>query len=217
MRYYTLAAAVVAAIFFGGQAMADNVHVGNTTNNTTTNNKGGTGIGIGVAKSNSKSSAKASASVSNTSVNVNTAKGGNAHQSQKQGQAQSAKTGDQSVSVGGDNVSYEAAASSAYAPSINPSASCQVPVTLGGQALIGGGSFGTTYTSDDCVQREDTRLYCAFAERGQADGAMCRALADDLPTVRKYKERMAQAKADGTPVAYRSAPASSPSSLYAND
>jgi hypothetical protein len=214
MRKLTFAVATVAAIFFGGQVMASNANnscVGNcpTTNNVTNNttNKGGTGIGVGISKSSSNSSSKssskssASASVNNTSVNVNSNK---------------AQGGEAAASAdnGGISIKHEAAAASAVAPSINPSATCQVPVTLGGQALIGGGSFGTTYTSEDCVQREDTRMYCEIAQRGFADVSTCRALADDLPTVRKYKARMAEQASAGKTSGY--APATEPSATFGN-
>lgn len=212
MRYITLALAVTAAIFFGGQAaMASCVGNCPTTNNVTNNttNKGGTGIGVGIAKS----SANASVHVKNTNVNVN--KNSNKqHQSQgqaqrqAQGQAQGQK---QSANNDGNHQTIEAAASSAYAPSINPSATCQVPVTIGGQAIIGGGSFGTTYTSEDCVQREDTRLYCELSNRNLADKGTCRGLADDLPTVRAYKARVAAqdvSRANNTSVIEQPVPAS---------
>jgi hypothetical protein len=199
MRKAVMAVAFAAVMMVGAAAHAGNTGngcIGNcpTTNNNTynTTNKGGTGIGIGVAKSN----ASASVRVNNTNVNVNKqgqAQGQKQRQSQRQGQEQGQK---QQANNNGNSQTIEAAASSAIAPSINPSATCQVPVTLGGMSIVGGGSLGTTYTSDDCVKREDTRMYCEFAQRDLADKGLCRALANDLPTVRAYRQRVSAAKGD---------------------
>jgi hypothetical protein len=203
MRKGLIVAAFVA--MFATPALAGNTGngcIGNcpTTNNNTynTTNKGGTGVGIGVAKSN----ANASVRVSNKNVNVNKqgqAQGQKQRHSQRQGQEQGQS---QSADNKGNKQTIEAAASSAIAPSINPSATCQVPVSVGGMSIVGGGSFGTTYTSEDCVQREDTRLFCELAQRRLADAGMCRALANDLPTVRAYKARQAEARKTSSSVSY---------------
>ena len=206
MKYFSNIAVVISAVFFLGMCQA--AYAGNnnqggcigncpTTNNIT--NKGG------VAHAN----ASANVTVKNKLTNEQFQ---GQHQGQVQGQVQGQK---QSANNTGNHQTIEAAASSAMAPSINPTALCQVPVTLGGQAIIGGGSFGTTYTAEDCVQREDTRLFCEFALRGMSKPVVCETLLLRLPTVRKLAEELEeQETAQATQGSVVSQPSTPSSDLY---
>jgi hypothetical protein len=200
MRYFTLAAATVAAIFFGGQAIASPGNDGCVGN-------------CGQSSSNSVSNSNSSAAITSTqtqnttnnnvNVNSNVAKGGSASASAKGGNAAaiaaggkggsaSARAGDNanSISVGGTTV--EAAASTAPLASINPTAACQVPVSAG-VGLVGlNTGFGTSYTNESCVQQEQTRFVCEVSGRPGfvTEQGLCRVMMYNLEYVAKARAQM---------------------------
>lgn len=70
------------------------------------------------------------------------------------GQASQSMDGANQQSV---NSSYRAAASTAYAPAIYPTAPCMGSSAIGGQGMSFGFSVGTAWKDEDCNFREDIR------------------------------------------------------------
>lgn len=85
---------------------------------------------------------------------------------QKQEQIQGQE---QVVNVSGDVTQFPRIASSAYAPSMSPSAMCLGVASGGAQGVGFGLSLGKSYESKQCNQRELARM---FAQMGRMDSAM---------------------------------------------
>lgn len=125
------------------------------------------------ARAHSSAGAKAHASNYNHSSNYNSLKSKQV-QGQAQGQLQGQVNGNadntQSTTVEGDNHNYrEIPVSTAYAPSINPTATCMGSTTGGGQGMNVGISLGTTWESENCMYLETAR---SFEQAGYKEDAM---------------------------------------------
>ena len=72
------------------------------------------------------------------------------------------------VSVGGDGAAYMPA-STATAPSINPTATCMGSSTAGGQGMTIGLSMGSSWESENCMHLETAR---SFEQAGYKEDAL---------------------------------------------
>ncbi|MFM0130036.1 hypothetical protein [Paraburkholderia sediminicola] len=160
----------------------------------------------------------------NTNANLN-AQG--QQQGQKQGQQQSANNrqsqtaaGGKSSATGGQatqsmdganqqsvNSSYRAAASTAYAPAIYPTAPCMGSSAIGGQGMSFGFSVGTAWKDEDCNFREDIRTVAVVlgdvqtAEEMECGKAAYREARARM--ARPCRDVMATSQASAQPVEYR--------------
>lgn len=162
-------ALVTALLLVMAQANATgNSNNSNTTNNTyndQTYNQGGT----------------ANASSHNTNLNTNHNSNVNTQgqqQGQLQGQAQStenANNSKQDVTVEGDTYkAKDIPVSTAYAPSIAPTANCALSVSAGVQFMGFGGSFGKAYVDQNCAELEAVRSVSqVLGDKETAEAMMC--------------------------------------------
>lgn len=158
----------------------------NTTNRGGEGGQGGTGIGVGVGIAGASSSSSAigggaNVDVRNTSTNLNNNTNLNSSsnvqgQIQGQGQKQSTENSNNTnINVQGDN--FEARripVSTAFAPSIAPTANCALSVS-GGVSVIGfSGSFGKAYIDENCAALEKVRnVALVLKDVNTAEAMMC--------------------------------------------
>jgi len=131
-------------------------------------------------------------------INVNKAKAkATARQNQKQAQGQvqgqkqttqNSNNAKQNTTVGGTN--FEAAASSAIASSMSPSAQCMGVATGGAQGIGFGISVGKSYESTECNKRELVRVLHTLGQdvaaievactlKGAGETTLCKTLASN--------------------------------------
>ncbi len=144
-------------------ASAFAVNFGDTTNNQ--GGQGGAG-GRGGDGGNAVAGAAAAASASSKSTAVAAQL-----QGQAQGQMQSAKTGDVSVNVAGDQT-YRTAATAYAAPLAASNGTCMGSSSVGAQGTFGL-SFGTTWTDDSCDLRYDAEALRAVGQPAAAVARLC--------------------------------------------
>ena len=119
----------------------------------------------------------------------------NQQQNQEQGQTQStqnANNASQTTTVGGSSLNFEASdnpVSSAYAPTVFPTAPCMGSTTGGAQTGVFGFSIGATWESKDCMMLETAR---SFEQAGYAEDALairCKSkYAKDAPSCKALLE-----------------------------
>jgi hypothetical protein len=137
-----------------------------TSNNGNNNGQGG----------NASASASASAESRNSNTNLNANTNHNA-QMQLQGQMQSTKNSNNAsqstnLTVQGDD--YDIPVSTAYAPSIAPTANCALSVSGGVQVMGFGGSFGKAYIDENCAALEAVRSVSqVLGDKATAEALMC--------------------------------------------
>lgn len=115
--------------------------------------------------------------VKNTNVNTNANIQGQIQgQGQKQGQSQATEnSNNSSLTVQGDNFeSARNAVSTAYAPSIAPTANCALSVS-GGVSVMGfSGSFGKAYIDENCAKLEMVRSVAqVLGDKATSEALMC--------------------------------------------
>ncbi len=138
----------------------------------------GVGVGIGGAGGNSSSvsnGGSVNSDIKNTNVGINTSSN---VQSQIQGQGQKQATensNNSTVTVNGDN--FEAKripVSTAYAPSIAPTAPCALAVNAGVSVIGLSGSFGKAYIDENCAKLEAVRsVALVLGDKETAEAMMC--------------------------------------------
>jgi hypothetical protein len=177
----------------------------NTTNTTNTTNQGGAGGAGGSANSLNTNSANVLGSgnsntdVSSKNYNTNTAaqqqtSKSNAQQSQTQQANNSGVT--TSVAVQGDSVTYEAQkrdpVATAYSNLAAPSAPCMGSSSGGVQTVAVGVSFGTTWTSEGCNDREDIRVASLYGDKDVAEQMIVDKIKGYAAAKEKVEARRAQ-------------------------
>lgn len=212
--------AAAAIILFASSAHATNLF-GNTTNNNQTYNQpqshatanGGTGLGVGVGVGIAAGGSATGGSVGDIrNTNTNTALGGaggsvigsgnssnvNAN---LQGQSQSTSNSNnasQSVTVNGDTFEAQARnpVSTAYAPTIMPTAPCMGSTSGGAQGVGFGFSIGGTWIDENCQLLEQARAVSNLGER-----AVAIEMLNSIPAVSAARKRLADKKSGSTPAA----------------
>jgi hypothetical protein len=184
----------------------------NSRDNTATANggaggAGGAGVRVGIAGARATAGASAGVIGSGNSANQNTnrnsnhatggtATGGTASQTLDGGANNS------SVTVSGDTyASPRFPASTAYAPTIAPTAVCMGSSSIGGQGLTFGVSFGSSWTDSNCMLLEQVRIVATvIGDETTAAEMMC-----DVPAYRAARQRVGNpctaVRADSEPVA----------------
>ena len=146
------------------------------------------------ATSNASNKSYLRATIYNRTTNENA---NNQEQSQKQEQSQNQSTqnannASQSTNVGGSTMNFESSdnpVSSAYAPTVFPTAPCMGSTSGGAQTGLFGFSVGTSWESKDCMMLETAR---SFEQAGYAEDALvirCKSkYAKDAPSCKALNE-----------------------------
>lgn len=176
---FKLKSATIALLLFGSSSAfaTGSIFGGETTNNNQTYNQGGQGgnaTAIAGALAGAGASNHTDVDVKNTNLNTNL-------NTNKQGQAQAQKTenannSSQSTTVQGDTTVFKAPdipVSTAYAPSMSPSAQCMGVASGGVQGMSIGISFGKSYESKPCNQRELARMFAQMGNTKAATQVLC--------------------------------------------
>jgi len=194
---------------------------GPITNSNTNNVAGGTGLGVGVGvgiadvkntlntnisndvRNNASAAVIGSGNSSNDNRNTNTNLNTNnnkqdQNQGQAQGQSQSTKNSNnaqQVTSFTQGDINFEAQkrdpVSSAYSNLAAPSAPCMGSSSVGAQGVGFGISVGSTWTSDECNNREDIRTAYNYGDKAVAEEM----IATSIKGYAEAKQRIADRKA----------------------
>ena len=115
----------------------------------------------------SRAAATGGSSTSNAQGGTGIGYGGNGGQSNANSQ-QTVTT-----AVGGDSYSAPRQAPPAYAPSVQPTASCKNSVNAGASTPFGGVAFGKGTKDTECDLRETARMLAELGDRGDAIALVC--------------------------------------------
>ncbi len=191
MKTTLIILATMAALAIGTTiANADDGSPCNTAKHNCGNGgKGGNGGNGGAGGNSSSTSQSVSVSVSESKA---VAKSGSKS-------SVNARTGD--VNVSGGDTNYRAAASSAAVASIPPTATCQVGVSLGVGVIGVNAGAATSFTDEDCTEREEVRLVCSYAVTDYYHSKLastCLGMINRLKHVRSYNTSLVEAKTSAT-------------------
>lgn len=188
---------VIIAMAFAGSAYAAQTNTGcqgNCPSGGDTTNSGGIGyggsggnasaigVGVGVGIGGTGGSGGAGGAGGNGGAGGSVASSGNSKNSNQS----SASNGGNNTNVGGNTYSssYRAAASTAYAPPIAPTALCMGSSSAGGSGMTFGFSIGTSWTDENCMRLEQIRTVAAvLGDKETAAQMMC-----SVPAYREARE-----------------------------
>ena len=177
----------------------------NRNNNTAFGGRGGDGgdalgVGIGIGKGGDANSSSNASSESMAIANTRATSGSSAYSDQSQDSEQSnSQTMNYTESDRSDT--YEDYTPSAYAPSINATVPCLVPISSGVGVPGFSGALGTGVVDTGCEQREIVRIALESedpAVREKADLVLHYQLNEVLATLQEDAEREEAVKAAET-------------------
>lgn len=175
MKQSVLALAVLAAFSINAQATSlfPATEINNNTPVANSTSIAGAQAGAVAGAVSGSYSQGGSSSVKSSIDNANV-QGQIQGMAQKQGQS-TANANNSSVTVTGDNYNESRnAVSTAYAPSIAPTANCALAVS-GGVSVIGfSGSFGKAYIDENCAALEQVRMVkTVLGDTATAEAMLC--------------------------------------------